>query len=328
MFEVTVNRLRPLAAILVALLIFSSGCNRDAAEPEPTPLTGPRIRVLGSVQDGGLPHAACTCTRCSAARHDPARRRHVASLAVIAEDRAYVIDATPDFREQLHDLRDVGTAVDGKVDRAPVDGILLTHAHLGHYTGLAFLGFEAVHSGGIPVFCTPSLANFLRTNGPWSQLVDLGNIEVRESVAGRSFDLEGGIEVTPVPVPHRDEYADTVGFLLRGPRSTVLYVPDTDNWESWDPPVVERLAGIDIAIVDGTFFSADELPGRRVSEIGHPLITRSLDLLEPLVRSGKTRIYFTHLNHSNPALDPDGEALREIERRGFHVLRDGDEFPL
>ncbi len=328
MSEVTEYHLRPLAAIAVLLLMTSVGCSRDPVTPDPMPVTGPRIRVLGTVQDGGLPHAACTCIRCADARRNPDRRRHVASLAVIIDDLAYVIDATPDFPEQIHELREVGPPVDGKVDRAPVDGILLTHAHMGHYTGLAYLGFEVTHSRGIPVFCTPSLANFLRTSGPWSQLVDLGNIEIRESVAGQSFDLPGSVEITPVPVPHRDEFADTVGFVLQGSRSTVLYVPDTDNWESWDPPVVERLAGIDIAIVDGTFFSADELPGRRVSEIGHPLIRSSLDLLEPLVRSGKTQVYFTHLNHSNPALDPDGEALREIERRGFHVLRDGDEFPL
>ncbi len=297
-----------------------------------------RLRALGSAQDGGLPHAACVCERCEAARADPARRRFVASLAIIAEvrepdvgARVYLIDATPDLREQLDLLRDVRDAPAGRVDREPIDGVLLTHAHIGHYAGLAFFGFEAVHTRDLPVWCTPRMASFLRANEPWAQLVRIRNIEVREAPPGVAFDLPGGVRVTPVQVPHRDELSDTVAFRIQGPNRTVLYLPDTEPWRTWQAPLPDPITlfdGVQVAIVDGTFFSTDELPGRPVASIGHPLTTETMDLLQPRVADRSLEVYFTHLNHSNPALDPASDAARLIESHGFRILRDGQDLDL
>jgi pyrroloquinoline quinone biosynthesis protein B len=293
-----------------------------ACAPAETPPAGPIVRVLGTVQDGGLPHAACDCDRCERARRNPSGRRYVASIAVIfpEQDLRWLIDATPDIRPQLHALEVTG--------RRPVDGVLLTHAHIGHYLGLAFFGFEAAHTDRVPVYCSSEMAEFLKTNAPWDQLVRLKNIELRSVVDGEIIVLHPELSATPVPVPHRDEYADTIGFILRGPRRSLLYVPDTDGWDRWEPPLTEMLDGIDIAILDGTFYSLDELPGRDISAIGHPLIESSIDLLQSLVKEGRLEVYFTHLNHSNPALDSDGEEIREIRERGFDILREGQEFPL
>jgi pyrroloquinoline quinone biosynthesis protein B len=321
------GRILPLLAIpLVAL-----GCSPGSEPGSNTEasIVGPRIRVVGTVQDGGLPHAACTCARCEAARHAPARRRRVASLAILLpeEGQVFLIDATPDIREQIMDLRDVGEHPSGKVDRSPVDGVLLTHAHIGHYTGLTFFGFEAVHTRELPVYCTARMAEFLRTNGPWDQLVRIGNVALKEIVPGRAVPLGSGVEVTPILVPHRDEYADTVGFLIAGPRSRVLYVPDTAPWPSWERPVTEWLEGVDVALLDGAFYSLDELPGRDVTTTGHPLIVDTMDLLEPQVRGGLS-VFLTHLNHSNPALDPRSEERAAMRARGFEVLAEGQELPL
>ncbi|MDH3285083.1 MAG: MBL fold metallo-hydrolase [Acidobacteriota bacterium] len=292
--------------------------------------TGPYILTLGTAQDGGLPHAACSCERCEAARGDAARLRRIASLAVVLPEsrESYLIDATPDVREQLHALGGAHDEPRGGVDRSPVDGVLLTHAHLGHYTGLAFFGYEAIHTRGLPVYCTPGLARFLRGNGPWSQLVELGNVALQEIRPGEPLALGAGVAVTAITVPHRDEFSDTVGYELRGPNRRVLYVPDTEPWERWERPIEELLQVVDTAILDGTFFSLDELPGRDVAAIGHPLMISTMDRLEPLVRTGKLRVVFTHLNHSNPALDPESDARREIERRGFFLLEDGQVLPL
>ncbi len=297
-----------------------------------------RVRALGTAQDGGLPHAACTCERCEAARTDHARRRFVASLAIIASppepDAAslvYLIDATPDLREQLDLLRDVRDAAPAQVDRAPVDGVLLTHAHIGHYAGLAFFGFEAVHTRDLPVWCTPRMAAFLRANEPWARLVRIRNVEAREAPPGAAFELPGGVRITPVQVPHRDELSDTVGFRIEGPSRTVLYVPDTEPWRTWKPPLPDPITlfdGVHVAIIDGTFFSPDELPGRPVTSIGHPLMTETMDLLQTRVTAHTLEAYFTHLNHSNPALDPSTDAARLIESRGFRILRDGQELDL
>ncbi|MGH9465192.1 MAG: MBL fold metallo-hydrolase, partial [Thermoanaerobaculia bacterium] len=307
---------------------WAAGVAGDPAREAPAPFA----RVVGTAQDGGLPHAACSCERCARARHDPSFRRRVASLAIVdpgSEPPAvFLIDATPDLEEQLARLSDVRRGPAGRVDRAPLDGVLLTHAHIGHYLGLAFLGYEVVHVEGLPVWASPRLAGYLRGNGPWSQLTTKGEIELREISPGVEVALTGALRVTPFVVPHRDEYSDTLGFLVAGPRRRLLYVPDTDRWETWDPPLGERLAGVDVAILDGTFYSTDELPGRSVGEIGHPLIQVTMDLLEDRVRAGALDVYFTHLNHSNPALDPDSAAAAEIRRRGFSVLAEGLELPL
>jgi pyrroloquinoline quinone biosynthesis protein B len=315
---------------------FGAGSGREApATQGASPMSaavrsGAYIRVVGTVQDGGLPHPACHCDRCEAARHVAGRKRYVASLALVlpAAGEVHLVDATPDIREQLDRLADLRTAPTGRVDRSPVDRVFLTHAHIGHYLGLAFFGYEALHTRRLPVHATPRMAAFLRDNGPWSQLVGLGEVELEELPPGAMVALADGVQVEALAVPHRDELSDTVGFVFSGPRQQVLYVPDTDGWDAWERPLEEVVAGVDVALLDGTFYSPDELPGRPVSSIGHPLITVTMDRLKEQVAGGTVSVYFTHLNHSNPALDPEGPERAEIRRRGFGVLEEGQELAL
>jgi pyrroloquinoline quinone biosynthesis protein B len=305
------------------------------AIPEPAPVAdddGPHLRLLGTAQDGGLPHAACTCPRCDAARHDAARARLVASVAIVdpGAGQAFMVDATPDIHEQLHALHDVGDRPEGRADRAPVAGILLTHAHIGHYLGLALLGFEAVHTRELPVWASPRMSEYLRQNGPWEQMVRIENIDLRPVGPEQRIELTPALHATPLLVPHRDEYTDTYGFLIEGPHANVLYVPDTSPWRTWSTPLPEFLEAheVDVALLDATFYSGDELPGRDLDTLAHPLVVDTMDLLQPLVDDGKVKVYFTHLNHSNPALDPSGPELAEIRRRGFEVASDGQHIPL
>ena len=315
---------------LLTFLLLAGGVN---AAP---PLDRPYLVVVGTAQDGGLPHAACVCVRCEAARSDERRRRYVASIALVlpATDdkpqppRVLLVDATPDLREQLDLLLDVRHGPPGGTDRHPVDGVLLTHAHIGHYLGLAFFGFEAVHTRGLPVYCTDRMAEFLRGNGPWSQLVRLGNIKINAFKPGDALAIDARVRLTSLRVPHREEYSDTVGFLFTGSKSSVLYVPDTEPWAKWKPSLLTVLDGVDVLLVDGTFYSSAELPGRAVSSIGHPLITDTMDLLQDRVSAGKLKVYFTHLNHSNPVLDPASPERRAVESRGFHVAAELQRFPL
>jgi pyrroloquinoline quinone biosynthesis protein B len=172
------------------------------------------------------------------------------------------------------------------------------------------------------------MASYLTGNGPWSQLVGIGNISLREFAPGTPLQLAPGLTVTALAVPHRDELSDTVGFVVRGPRRALLYVPDTEPWNKWPQPLPEVLRGIDVALLDATFFDAGELPGRDVTKIGHPLVTSTMELLAEQVRGGKLDVAFTHLNHSNPALDPASAAAQEIARRGFRILAEGEEISL
>jgi len=324
------NLLSPFVSAALSILALAAVHVASAATTAAGSAQGPKVVVLGTVQDGGMPQIACTDARCTAARKNPALRRNVASLAIDfpKTDHTYLIDATPDFGEQMEKVHTFRHHPEGRVDRMPLDGVILTHAHIGHYLGLAFFGFEAIDTKGLPVYGSPRMVAFLRGNGPWSQLVARRNVDLRELRPGAPLALDRGVTVTPIPVPHRDEYTDTLAFLIRGPRRSLLYVPDTDAWASWPRPLPDVLRGVDVALLDGTFDSRDELPDRDVTKIKHPLIESTMDLLAPLVRAGRLRVLFTHLNHSNPALDPASPARRRIEARGFGVLAEGDEIPL
>lgn len=318
-----------LASDFALLLLLACLCAGLAAADRPAS-TKPYIKVLGTAQDGGFPHASCFCERCELARRHSDRARLVSSLALVlpGSDQVYLFDATPDLRQQLVLLAGVKGKTEGGVERDPLAGIFLTHAHIGHYLGLAFFGYEAVHTRSLPVMATPRMAEFLRTNGPWSQLVSMKNIALVEMSPGEVRQLDEGVEVQAFQAPHRDEYADTLGFLITGPQTRILYLPDTDSWTAWTSPVTKLFERVDVALIDGTFFSPDELAGRSVEEIGHPLISDSMDLLQDLVDSNRLQVFFTHFNHSNPVLDADGEARRLIEQRGFHLLEQGQEITL
>jgi len=278
---------------------------------------GPEAVVLGIAQDGGVPHAGCHQPLCAEARRDPARRVRVAALGLLdpAAGKRFLVDATPDFGNQMEALGGLP------------DGILLTHAHVGHYLGLAELGREVLGARRVPVICTPSMARFLRENKPWSRLVTLENIAIREVAPGEEIVLSPGLRATALRVPHRDEDSDTVAWLVRGPSRSVLWLPDIDKWGKWDRRLDELLADPALtAFVDGTFFSADEIPGRAITEIPHPLVPETEALLAAMP-SAKGRVYFVHLNHTNRLLW-DAAARAALEARGFGIAREGQRIPL
>ncbi len=312
-------------AAAIGLAWILGGCRQAPPQPEIAPF----LYVLGTAQDGGIPHAACTCTRCEAARRDSRLRRRVASLAIVlpSSRRVYLVDATPDFPEQLAMVGDWALERTGGVDRSPLEGILLTHAHMGHYLGLAWLGFEAVHVRGLPLYVSAAMAEFLETNEPWARLASSGNVTLHVLEMERPLPLAEGVRVIPFLVPHRAEHTDTLGLRIEGPRRTFLYVPDTDGWENWEPPLEQRLAGVDVAFLDGTFYSTDELPDRDARSIGHPPVVQTMGRLDGL-GAARPRVYFTHMNHSNPLLEPESPARRELERRGYGVLEEGRRWPL
>jgi len=306
----------PLALAVAGSLIVPFASSVSASEP------ALRAVVLGIAQDGGVPHIGCEQELCVSARRDSARRQRVASLGLVDERASarFVIDATPDFASQLDSLNEGRVLKDR---RKPVDGILLTHAHIGHYTGLMYLGREALGASGVPVYATPRMGRFLRENGPWSQLVSLGNIVLREIEPGRKFALTPDLEVTALVVPHRDEFSDTVGYLVRSPSGSLLYLPDIDKWEKWGWAIEDVVAQVDAAFLDATFFSLEELPGRSQGEVPHPLVGETMQRLARLA----PRVRFLHVNHTNRLLF-DAVAQREVESRGFRVAHDGDVLPL
>jgi len=257
--------------------------------------------------------------RCEGARTDPDQRRRVTSLR-LSDPRTcarWLFDASPDIGDQL---KPAPTKL--------VDGIFLTHAHIGHYLGLAQLGREVTGSSGIPVWAGARMREFLAHNGPWSQLVDTHAIELREMPLGSEVELAPDIHVSAMPVPHRDEFSETLAYVIRGPRRTLLYLPDIDKWERWELRLEDVLARVDIALLDGTFFADGELPGRSMAEIPHPFIVETIERLREAPAALRAKVVFTHLNHTNPACDAWSEARARIEAAGMRVAREGERIEL
>lgn len=310
---------------------------RAEAPPPPAKPPEPFVAVLGIAQDGGYPHAGCRKACCARLWKDPRGRRHVSSLALVdpRTGERWLFDASPDFPAQLQHLNELAAALPATLpreaalaDHLGLAGIFLTHAHIGHYTGLMMLGREAIGARGVPVFAMPRMREFLRGNGPWSQLVTLGNIEIRSLEAGNAQTIGRDLTVEPFLVPHRDEFSETVGFLVSGPSRRVLFLPDIDKWERWDRRIEDLLAGVDRAYLDGTFFAEGEIPGRSMAEVPHPFIRESLARFDALPPRERAKIRFIHLNHTNPALDPASPAREAIEHAGMAVAEEGERFDL
>ncbi len=274
--------------------------------------------LLGAAQDGGVPQAGCYCRTCSHARETAGVRPGVCSLGLLDRgQRAFwLVDATPDFPAQLHLLQ---TAAPDCALR----GIFITHAHIGHYTGLVHLGREAMNSRRLPIYGTEPFGAFLKAHAPWKQLDEIGNIVWQPVQPDSPLALTADLAVTPISVPHRGEYSDTVGYLVRGPQRSLFYCPDIDNWSHCAFDVRAFLGTVDVALVDGTFFDQGELPGREMREVPHPLVRESVALLAGL----PTEIRFIHLNHTNP-LWHDGVERAWLDERGFAVGQPGQRWVL
>lgn len=280
--------------------------------------------VLGITQDAGYPHVGCHRACCVPAWRLPLVRRHVACLGLVdfRSRRCWLIDATPDLPVQLHHLETLAR----RASPPGVDAIFLTHGHIGHYTGLMYLGREGMNARRLPVYAMPRMAAFLRENAPWNQLVTLQNIELRPLNNGQPVQLDVDLTVTPFLVPHRSEYTETVGFLVQGPRARLLYLPDIDGWDQWSENLEDMLRQVDVAYLDGTFFSAAELPpGRRLDEIPHPLMIDTLHRIRHLPPAVRQRVRFIHFNHTNPALHAPTFVRRAIDPLGVRIAVEGEE---
>ena len=302
----------------LALLIFTSFSCLTTAQDEPF------IYILGVAQDAGYPQAGCFLSHCLPGWENPNLRRGATSLALInPETRStYLFEATPNLPEQLYYLERIASSEDYSLD-----GVFITHAHMGHYTGLMFFGFESMNASNIPVYTMPRMSNFLRSNGPWSQLVTMNNIVIRELNNQQTVKFEQ-LSVTPILVPHRDEFSETVGYKIRGPNKTALFIPDIDKWEVWDRNIVEEISNVDYALLDATFFDGNELPGRDMADIPHPFVIESMALFSELSTMDKAKVWFIHLNHSNPLLNSESEAFRRVVTEGYNIAQEGDRLTL
>ena len=335
---------------LAASLVFAS-CAKTGVSKESLVKTKNcpvELVVLGIGQDAGAPQIG---NPNDPAWADPSKRLWATSLALIDHEKGkrYLFEATPDIREQIQYL-DEHFPVENKQGLG-IDGIFLTHAHIGHYAGLMFLGRESAGTNGVPVYVMPRMKEYLETNGPWSQLVELGNIDLityRDPITyNLPSELAGEIEVAPFLVPHRDEFSETVGFLIGNLNKKALLIPDIDGWQEWQSVIgagfqilprknakdfsslLAMIEKTDYAFLDATFYDDNELPGRDMSQIPHPRVTESMDLIDAAGDDSlKDKVRFIHINHTNPLRDKTSEAYKTVTKRGYKVAERGERFCL
>ena len=301
----------------VLLIFFLFACYKIQAQNDSSSLV-----ILGIAQDGGLPQIGCDKSCCKTLWENNISE-NVTSIGLIdnIENRFFLIDASPDIPKQYQMLKSLASD-------ANLGGIALTHAHIGHYVGLLFFGKESLGAEKINVYSMPKMSLFLKNNGPWSQLIQEENIEINKLKNDSIQTLSKHISIKPIIVPHRDEFSETVGFLIKGKVKSALFLPDIDKWEKWDKKIEDFIRNVDYAFIDGTFYNGNEMPNRNMDEIPHPFVVETIERFKNLKKKDKKKVYFIHLNHTNPLHKPNNKITKEIIKRGYNIARTGMRFDL
>ncbi|MEZ4841630.1 MAG: MBL fold metallo-hydrolase [Flavobacteriaceae bacterium] len=300
---------------LFTLILFSCCQKQNDTLDRPN---DPFILVLGVAQDAGYPQLGCQKSCCDLVYKGLNDRKMVSSIALIdpISNESWIFDATPDFTDQ------VALLSENLKDKVLPNGIFLTHGHIGHYTGLMFLGREAMGANNMPVYAMPGMEKFLQNSGPWDQLVALKNIDIHSLKSDSTIVLNGRIKVTPVEVPHRDEYTETVGYIIQNMNKKALFLPDIDKWSKWNRSIIDIVKDVDIALLDATFFKNGEI-NRDMSEVPHPFVEESMELFSNLSEKDRQKIYFIHFNHTNPLLIDNSEAEKTVLKNKFKTAKQG-----
>lgn len=275
--------------------------------------------ILGIAQDGGIPHAGCGKLCCQKSWDSLQKRKLVTCLAIIdpISKQRWIIDATPDLKFQINSLHSISES------NNILDGIFLTHGHVGHYTGLLQLEKAVLNTFNVPVFAMPKLKRFIISNEPWSSLIKFRNIKIVKLLNQSKIVLNERISIIPFLVPHRAEYSETVGFQILGPRKKIIFIPDIDLWSVMTVHIENLISENDVLFLDGTFFNEKELPNRDMSKVPHPLISQSIKRFKVLSKRQKSKIKFIHFNHTNRVLNDKSKEYKQLLSSGLGLAREG-----
>ena len=185
-------------------------------------------------------------------------------------------------------------------------------------------------SSGTSLFASKSVIDYIRKRG----LISPFKVNKVESSKPFSPSRQCGFQLEFILVPHRDEFSDTHAIKIIGPSSSLLFLPDHDDWTgtldmAGQSSIRDWLNSleVDFALIDGTFWSGDELGGRDMSQIPHPPISETIGRLGRREDEDPEVIFF-HLNHTNPAIDCGSAEYRELVALGWSVGEQGSTFVL
>lgn len=309
---------------LAVFIISVIGCTTNDVAINKTNQAKQYITILGTAQDGGFPHIGCKKKCCDDFYKGILPKQQVVSLGLVDKEsqQKFLFEATPDISTQLADLEKNHLKTN-----TIIDGVFMTHAHMGHYAGLLYFGKEALGKKDIPVYAMPKMKEFLSNNGPWSQLVTTQNIVFLDLQKDSIVPLSNALKVTPFLVPHRDEFSETVGYKIEGNTNSALFIPDINKWSLWEKNIVEEVKKVDYAFIDATFFKEGEI-NRPMSEVPHPFIEETVALFENESLATKNKVIFIHFNHTNPALQSNSKERNDLELLGFRFATEGQRFKL
>jgi pyrroloquinoline quinone biosynthesis protein B len=276
------------------------------------------LTLLGIAQDGGRPQPGCTRSCCEGLTE--ADYRSPVSLSIQTNNgTTLLIEATRDLGRQLR-----------MIGNPSIDHLFITHAHLGHVDGLGLFGRETMSARNIQLHCSPSMYSLIERTPAWNQLL-LQNVLELGTFPRIEID---DVIVEFIHIPHRAELSDMHAIIIRGREKSLLFLPDHD---SWNETLVAHSCNtirdflnkynIDIALLDGTFWSGGELQGRDMSVVPHPTIEDSLQRLGSRKQTDPD-ISFIHLNHTNPAYDQTGIEHQELVQLGWRLGEEGQSFKL
>lgn len=316
--------------LAISVCLLTTACKSKQPDQPGTKVAAPAAKVslvvLGTIQDAGSPQIGCTKNCCKSLFYNPDPDRQVVALGLSDNEqhKTYLFEATPDISRQVKQLKQYNPQTATEIP----DGIFLTHAHIGHYTGLMYLGKEAANTQQTRVYAMPGMKNYLENNGPWSQLVTQKNILLSGLENETPVSPTNNITVIPFTVPHRDEFSETVGYTIQGPDKKALFIPDIDKWEKWTKDINSEIKNADYAFIDATFYSGAEINNRDISTIPHPFVIESMERFKQFTKAEKQKIIFIHFNHTNPLIDSTSKEYKQVLDTGFKIARKGQVFDL
>ena len=274
------------------------------------------VTLLGIAQDGGRPQPGCTRSCCQGLT-EADYRSPVALGIQTSGGTTLLVEATRDLGRQLR-----------MIGNPSIDHLFITHAHLGHVDGLGLFGRETMSARNIKLHCSPSMQALIEATPAWNQLLKQNVLEPSTFPQVEIDDLI----VEFIPVPHRAELSDMHATIIRGQEKSLLFLPDHDSWdqtlEAHDCESIRAFLqkfAIDIALLDGTFWSGGELQGRDMSVVPHPTIEESLQRLGERQVSDP-EIQFIHLNHTNPVYRSNSDEHQLMVNLGWKVPAEGEQY--
>lgn len=290
-----------------------------------------RVVVLGISQDGGFPQAGCNLDCCQSIKNNPSLTKHPVSIGIIGLDGTkHLIEATRDLAWQLNLWNSIES------NEGLLSSLWITHAHHGHIDGLGLFGKEVMNVKKLNVHCSESLSKLIQKTPNWNLLVESENIIINSFTNSKTYtpSLNCGFKIKPIKIPHRAELSDMHAFLIIGPNKNLLFLPDHDTWESTlkyvNMSTVRnwfKSENINFALIDGTFWSTNELMGRKQENVPHPTVSETLKLIDKK-KIDDPIIKFIHLNHTNPLNKKSSNEFLEVKKMGWDVAEEGEIFKI